>query len=389
MSRLSRRLLSVSHSYSVALNRRLADEMARAGGWDVTAVAPSRFHGEFRTIDLEPAAGEACRVEAVPAHLTRRVPLMLYGRRLRDILRQPWDIVHCWEEPFVLAAGQVVRWTPSSSGLVFASFQNLQKRYPPPFRWIERRAMARADGWIAFGRTIEDALAPKACYAARPHRVIPPGVDTTRFRPDRAAGVEVRRALGWEADDRPVLGYLGRFVPEKGLGLLTRALDRLGGPWRALLVGGGPMEEDLRAWAATKRGNVAIVTGVAHGAVPRHLNAMDLLCAPSQTTERWREQFGRMIIEAFACGVPVIGSDSGEIPFVIGEAGVVVPEADEAAWTAAIESLAADPARRADLAARGLARVDAVYAWPRVARSHLAFFEELLVSRGGVTAGRP
>ena len=55
---------------------------------------------------------------------------------------------------------------------------------------------------------------------------------------------------------------------------------------------------------------------------------MDLLCAPSRTTPRWREQFGRMLIEAMACGVPVIASPSGEIPYVVGDAGVLVPEGD-------------------------------------------------------------
>jgi glycosyltransferase involved in cell wall biosynthesis len=83
---------------------------------------------------------------------------------------------------------------------------------------------------------------------------------------------------------------------------------------------------------------------------------MDLLVAPSQTTWHWKEQFGRMLIEAFACGVPVIGSDSGEIPHVIGDAGRVVPERDVAGWAEAIVELLERPELRAELAGRGLAR---------------------------------
>ena len=75
---------------------------------------------------------------------------------------------------------------------------------------------------------------------------------------------------------------------------------------------------------------------VKHSEVPRYLASMDMMVAPSQSMRNWREQFGRMIIEAFASGVPVIGSDSGEIPFVIADAGRVVAEADAAAWTAEI-----------------------------------------------------
>jgi glycosyltransferase involved in cell wall biosynthesis len=116
---------------------------------------------------------------------------------------------------------------------------------------------------------------------------------------------------------------------------------------------------------------------VAHDGVPAHLNAMDVLCAPSRTTPRWREQLGRMLTEAMACGVPVIGSDSGEIPHVVGGAGLVAPEDDVAAWTRALATLLADGAKGDELAARGLARVRDEYALDVVARRHLDFFRGL------------
>ncbi len=93
---------------------------------------------------------------------------------------------------------------------------------------------------------------------------------------------------------------------------------------------------------------------------------------------RWREQFGRMLIEAFACGVPVIGSDSGEIPYVISDAGLVVGEHDEAGWASAIAEMLESPDRRHDLGRRGLEQAQARYAWSVVARQHLAFFEDIL-----------
>jgi glycosyltransferase involved in cell wall biosynthesis len=108
---------------------------------------------------------------------------------------------------------------------------------------------------------------------------------------------------------------------------------------------------------------------------------MDLLCAPSQTMPNWREQFGRMLSESFACGLPVIGSDSGEIPYVIGEAGLVVGEKDEPGWRQAIERLLTDPPRRAELGRLGRERACSCYAWPVVARQYLQFFEELVQGR--------
>jgi glycosyltransferase involved in cell wall biosynthesis len=154
-------------------------------------------------------------------------------------------------------------------------------------------------------------------------------------------------------------------------------------------VGSGPLESDLRAWSRRHGDNVRIETAVQHHQVPRYLNAMDLLCAPSQATAHWREQFGRMLIEAFACGVPVVGSDSGEIPHVIADAGLIVGERDVDGWTDAVARLLADPALRAELARRGRRRAAGSFAWPIVARRHLEFFEELTgpAARAAVQAG--
>src|ERR1700742_4716971 len=106
MRRRARRLITISHSYVVGVNRRLAHEMARVGDWEVTAVAPSFFHGELSPITFEPQENELCHVEQARASFTGKVHFMLYNRRLRELLRQPWDLVHCWEEPFVFAGGQ-------------------------------------------------------------------------------------------------------------------------------------------------------------------------------------------------------------------------------------------------------------------------------------------
>jgi glycosyltransferase involved in cell wall biosynthesis len=372
-----KRLLTLGHSYAVDTNRALARALAAegAGEWEVACAAPARFPGDLGPLELHPLPGE--RVVPLPLHGAGRVHAMLYGRRLRGLLGEEWDVVHCWEEPFVLAGAQVAAWAPRGARLVFATFQNLPKRYPPPFSWAERFAMRRAAGWVAFGRTVEEALAPRPLYAARPHRVIAPGVDTERFHPDPEAGARVRARVGWAEPGPPVVGFLGRFVPEKGLDTLLAALDGAREPWRALFVGGGPMEGRLRAWAAGRGDRARVVTGVAHGEVPAWLNAMDLLCAPSRTTARWREQLGRMLVEAFACGVAVVGSDSGEVPHVVGDAGVVVGEDDVAAWSAAIDALLRDGGRRAELAARGRVRALAEFSLPVVARRHLDFFAEL------------
>ncbi len=375
MTPRKRRLLTIAHSYVVDVNRRLAAELAAQGDWDVTAVGPARLRGDFGWHRLETRASERCDVIPVPVRCPRSVHVMTYGSKLLELLRQPWDLVHCWEEPYVLSAAQIARATPREVPLVFATFQNISKRYPPPFNWIERYALSRASGVIAFGRTVFDVNKARVPHGI-PMRVIPPGVDLTRFKPDPAARTGIRQESGW-TDRDPVVGFVGRFVEEKGIRVLTAALDRVQAPWRALFVGGGPLESELMAWAAPHGNRVRIVRGVRHVEVASYLSAMDVLCAPSQTAPRWREQFGRMLIEAFACGVPVIASDSGEIPHVVGDAGVIVGERDRDGWPRAIEGLLADEGKRESLAARGQ-RAARTFSLPAVAREHLDFFDEIV-----------
>jgi glycosyltransferase involved in cell wall biosynthesis len=378
-TRARRRLLTIGHSYCVAVNRRLAHEMAREGGedWEVTAVAPEFFHGDLRPIRTERMPGELCRLETVPAFLSNRIHFFFYGRKLHEILSRPWDVVHCWEEPFIVAGGQIAWWTPPKTPLVFWTGQTIQKNYPLPFSAIERYCVSRCAGWTARGENGIEALLPRG-YDSKPHRVMPLGVDVELFHPDPSVGERVRAQLGWSQAGAPVVGFMGRFVEEKGIRTLTAALDRVESPWRALIVGGGPLEPFLRKWSTPYGDRVRIVTGIPHDRVPDYLNAMDVMCAPSETTPNWREVFGRMIVEAFACGVPTIASNSGEIPRVIADAGRIVSERSPDELANAIRDLLENPAQRREFTARGLERVRTTYTWSIVARRHLDFFEELL-----------
>jgi glycosyltransferase involved in cell wall biosynthesis len=373
-----RKLLTIGHSYVVGQNRCLAHEFARigAGRWDVTVAAPRWVAGEIHPAALVVAPDEPCGVVSLPMRIGRH-PHMRFFSGLRRLLRRDWDVVHIWQEPYALAAAQIALASPRSARVVPATFQNIAKRYPAPVRYVERRVMERADGWIAFGKTAHDTQRPKAIYTDRPVRIIPPGVDTSFFRPDAAARESVRRHLSWSPSDR-VVGFLGRFVAEKGVDLLVRALARQTAPWCALFIGAGPLEPTVCRLEARFPERVRVLTHVRHDAVPTYLNAMDILCAPSQSTPHWREQFGRMLIEAMACGVPVVATRSGEIPYVLDGTGILVDEGDEQALADAIAGVLHDDVLRETLADRALNRVRERFAWPVVARAHLQFFEELM-----------
>jgi glycosyltransferase involved in cell wall biosynthesis len=113
-------------------------------------------------------------------------------------------------------------------------------------------------------------------------------------------------------------------------------------------------------------------------AMPRFYNGLHVLVLPSRTMPNWKEQFGRVLIEAMACGVPVVGSSSGESPHIVGEGGLVFPEGDVSALRAALQRLRADPLLRASLAEAGRQRVLQHYTQSRIAAETVAVYRELM-----------
>jgi glycosyltransferase involved in cell wall biosynthesis len=348
------RILTIGHSYCVALNRAVVREVARDPDFEVTVASPTYFFGDLRPILMEPEPeGSLLRLVGLDTRFSRRVHVFRYdGSALKALIRSgDFDIVHAWEEPYIFAGYQIARALKDSSArFCFRTAQSYVKHYPPPFNYFERVVLGRSQGWIAGASLVFEAMLKRG-FLREAGRVLNLAVDLSAFQPLSAAQREpVHRELGLTG---PVIGFVGRFTKAKGLDILMQALDRIGAsrPWSLLLLGSGEYQEKIESWAA-HRGwpdRVRILLAK-HAEVPRYLGCVDVLVAPSQTMKNWREQFGRMIIEAFACGIPVIGSDSGEIPHVIGDGGVVVHETDVAGWAAAIERLLDQPDERDALA---------------------------------------
>jgi len=151
------------------------------------------------------------------------------------------------------------------------------------------------------------------------------------------------------------LGFVGRLVArQKGLEDLTQALARLGFPIRLLVVGDGPMREFLEQ-APLGQAELDLRGTLPAEALPDLYAEMDAMVLPSRTMPTTAERFGKVLIEAMACGTPVIGSSSGQIPWVIETAGggVIFPEGDVDELVRCIESLAGDPKLRRQLGETG------------------------------------
>jgi glycosyltransferase involved in cell wall biosynthesis len=261
---------------------------------------------------------------------------------------------------------------------VFFAWQNLHKRVPQPFRAMRAYVFRHAQGAIA--GTSQAAAVLRTAGCALPFAVIPQmGVDTDVFAPDTAARARVRARFGIP-HDAFVAGYAGRLVPEKGVHVLIDALAAL--PDARLLVFGDGRERARLEAAATRAlpGRATFAGHVASSAMPESLNALDALVLPSLRAAGWQEQFGRVLVEAMACGVPVIGSATGEIPRVIGDAGLIVPEGDRTALRDALELLAASPEHRCTLAGRSRQRAVESYTHARIAADTAAFYQTVLAA---------
>jgi glycosyltransferase involved in cell wall biosynthesis len=113
---------------------------------------------------------------------------------------------------------------------------------------------------------------------------------------------------------------------------------------------------------------------------------LDVLALPSHTTPTWKEQFGRVIVEALWCGVPVIGSDSGEIPWLIEltGGGLVYPEGDSAALAARLTELREQPALRRELASAGGTAVERLFSVPAATDALERLLLDAMPARAGL-----
>ncbi len=247
---------------------------------------------------------------------------------------------------------------------------------------LRNAILRRADVFSAMSAEIADELAGCGVPAEK-IACIPNGVDDAVFRPASPAEKAGRRAeLGVRAEDFLVV-YTGRLVAYKGLPGLLRVWERVSADFpdaRLALVGGGGndmtnCEAELRAFCeARSLGRRVIFTGDVANVVP-WLQAADLFVFPTQN-----EAFGISLIEAMACGLPVVSTNAGGVKDIVrdGVNSLVFAPGDEAALEAALRRGMRDPECVARLGRGALQTVKARYARDRVAAAYLEMFKRLL-----------
>lgn len=336
--KLNMRILLISHAYSAPYNRRdkLARLAQRSEVW-LGAIFPNNWFDRQLKIDRSyKAIPEGQAYQSFP--LKTFLPgfdLWYFYKPLaffKTVKNFQPDIIHLEQEPFSLSAFQAVFFNKLfwRKKIILFTWENLDRRLNFLQRFFRWFVLQHVD--FVMGGNREAVRLVKRYGFAGATTVIPQfGVDERRFHPIDV--MYLRRKL--DLENKFVIGFVGRLVSEKGIDTLIQAVKFLKQrsypsykSYTLLILSSMAPPPELKKRAEGLGDQVKFIGKIPHEEFPQYMNLFDVLVLPSVATPTWKEQFGRVMIEAMACGVPVIGSSSGAIPEVIDDAGLVFTEGD-------------------------------------------------------------
>ncbi|NEO55814.1 MAG: glycosyltransferase [Okeania sp. SIO3B5] len=387
------KILVASHTYIVDLNREKLRALAQLEpGIEVTVVVPKRWNPkgvQSQIVETQFIDEGSFQVVPISNYSENNQALLTFGPDLISLLRKfKPEIIQVEQGSKALTYAQFItfnRLLGLKAKNLFFTWWNLPYTLKFPISLLESYNLKNTDGIVAGNKDGEDILRERGYKG--PIKVMPQlGVDESLFKPEPQA--ELKDSLGIKYDDF-VVGFVGRFVEEKGLLTLTDALAGLQEkPWKWLLLGRGELQSTLLEKAAELgiKDRLILVESVPHDHVQKYINLMNTLVLPSETTYKfktltsvgWKEQFGHVLIEAMACQVPVIGSDSGEIPHVIGDTGLVFPEGNSEELRNCLMQLMEQKELAEELGKKGYEKAMYQYTNQALARQLFDFYQELM-----------
>jgi glycosyltransferase involved in cell wall biosynthesis len=224
--------------------------------------------------------------------------------------------------------------------LFFYQYENINKNKGLFYNFLKRIIVFFANIVFKYGlvcsRQAEDVLR-KNGYKWKLKKVWW-GVDIENFKKEISLEEikNLKQKLGIK-ESQKVIGYVGRFVEEKGIKDLVEAFRLINLDSVLIFIGDGPEKKYLEEIKGKIDEKIIILPPQSHKNLPKYYKIMDVLVLPSKTTKFWKEQYGKVLIEAMASGVSVVGSNSGAIPEVIGDVGSIFPEGDVIKLKEAIE----------------------------------------------------
>jgi glycosyltransferase involved in cell wall biosynthesis len=375
------KILAVDHNALDPTNRSFYDELARQPDVQLRLIIPEKWFDNYKVLNWDGSNAEQRYVTiSSKVFFSKWTHRLVYLVLRKEIIYFDPDILFMNSEPEnyqTFQAAMLLALDHYRAKLVFTSWRNIDHSvvgfpYKLPFLHVlaEKYVLDGAAHGIVFNddgkRIFEKIGFPKIT-------VIPPYVDTSIFHkitpPAHIPGTE----------ETFVLGYIGRLVTEKGIDTLLQAVKDLPFPWSVVLIGDGRAKSALQNLARQVHitDNIHWIAPRPRLEIPSYLSGMGAIVLPSRTGKYWREQFGRILIEAMACETPVIGSDSGEIPKVIGDAGLVFPEGNAQELRDRIVALHDDAGLRDSLIAKGMERISQNFTLKDIVRRHLEVFKRL------------
>lgn len=310
-------------------------------------------HQAHGTADPE-ASSLPIEVRRVPAG-SRRERLAWIARQLRGI--RP-DVIWVQEEPidpFLLEMLALYRFRDRPR-IVTAVCENI---FPRPRLLAERTARRLLWPRLDHLLTVAQPSLEGIRAAGMPESVPASTLVAGGLEPARDV-----KPMALPGEAAFTVGFAGRLVEEKGWHVLVEALPE---NTRLVLAGDGPQRADLEAVAAADD-RVHYLGLLPKDELWSFYGALDCLAVPSLTTPRWKEQSASTLVDGLCMGLPVVASDSGGIPDIMGLAGLLVREGDPGALEQALEQLRDDPGLRARLGAAGRKRFREEFAIPAYAR---------------------
>ena len=368
--------MMISKALVSGVYQKKVEELARLPGVELCVVVPPFWREErVGELPLQQMFTDGYELVVEPMRFNGHHHMHYYPNLERRVQTFQPDIIHIDEEPYNYVTAHATRLAKRAGAkTLFFAWQNLHRKYPPPFRLFELYNYRVASAAIVGNRDAGHVLRKKRYRGTI--AVIPQfGVDPEIYGPPE----EPRQASG-----APVIGYVGRIVEEKGVDLVIDALARLPSRSELLIIGGGDQSDDLklRAEGLGLSDRVRFEGAVQPEQVPDILRQLDILVLPSRTRPNWKEQFGRILVEAMSCEVAVVGSSSGEIPNVIGDDDLVFEEGNVEALASILRRLTTESDYLRIKQRAGRARVLQQFTQKQVARKTHALYRHILESSG-------
>jgi glycosyltransferase involved in cell wall biosynthesis len=391
------KILVASHTYIVDLNCEKLRALSQVKpDIEVTVVVPKRWNPggvQNKIIETEYRDEGSFKVVPVSNFSQNHQGLLTFGADLISLFKKfrP-QIIQVEQGSRGLAYTQMItlnKLLGLKAKNVFFTWWNLPYQLKLPIALLEKYNLNQSHGIISGNQDGAEILRQRGYQGLI--KVMPQlGVDESLFTPKKQP--ELAANLGIDKEDF-VVGFVGRFVQEKGLLTLLQALISLKNKsWKFLLLGRGELKDELIKVAVENniQDRLILVESVPHHEVANYINLMSTLVLPSETTYKfktltsagWKEQFGHVLIEAMACQVPVIGSDSGEIPHVIGDAGLIFPEGDVQALANCLLELMDKPYFAHSLGEMSYQKAMIKYTNKALAKQQLEFYQELCMGHG-------